>query len=306
MKCSLSIRGGRTSGLLLGSVLLSGLLVLPGSPAVAATNLPSAPGASYQANGRVAAIVTVGNVVYLGGSFTSLRPAGAPAGTGEVARNHLAAVNRDTGALLAWNPNADKRRLRPRRLPGRRDHLCRRPVRQGRRSQAHPGRGDQREHGSGHGVGAVDGRQGLRAGGRRRPVSTSAGPSRRSTVRTARAWRRSSTSGTLDAGVAPRPRRHRACDGDRHRRLGARRWGVLRRRRHRSQPAPRASRPGHGCAAAVELDARLRRLGDRPDEHPDLPGRQRRRRAPGGPLRQRRAARSGRSRPTAASRPSPW
>jgi hypothetical protein len=45
--------------------------------------------------------------VYLGGQFTSLRPAGDPAGTGEVARNHVAAVDLTTGALLPWDPNAN-------------------------------------------------------------------------------------------------------------------------------------------------------------------------------------------------------
>jgi outer membrane protein assembly factor BamB len=35
-----------------------------------------------------------------------VRPAGDPAGTGEVARNHVAAFNGTTGALLGWNPNA--------------------------------------------------------------------------------------------------------------------------------------------------------------------------------------------------------
>lgn len=83
------------------------LAVAPG-PATADTSLPTVPGTSYQANGRVWAILPVGNVVYLAGSFTSLRPSGAAAGSGEVARNRLAAVDRSTGALLAWNPNADK------------------------------------------------------------------------------------------------------------------------------------------------------------------------------------------------------
>ena len=132
MPVPVAVRGGRAVRLALGAVLMGGLLALPAAPASAATNLPVAPGTSYQANGRVAAIVTIGNVVYLGGSFTSLRPAGAPAGTGEVARSHLAAVNRDTGALLAVEPQCGQGRLRPGRVPGQHDHLRRRPVRQGR------------------------------------------------------------------------------------------------------------------------------------------------------------------------------
>lgn len=93
--------------LLVAVALAVGLAGIPASPAAAVTPLPSVASSSYQANGRVTAIVTVGNVVYLAGRFTSLRPAGSPAGSGEVARNRLAAVNRDTGALLPWNPNAD-------------------------------------------------------------------------------------------------------------------------------------------------------------------------------------------------------
>jgi hypothetical protein len=55
----------------------------------------------------VNAIVVSGNVAYLGGQFTSMRPPGAAAGTGEVTRNHAAAVNLTTGALLPWNPNVN-------------------------------------------------------------------------------------------------------------------------------------------------------------------------------------------------------
>ena len=62
---------------------------------------------TWQTNGRVNAIVVSGNVAYLGGQFTSMRPPGAAAGTGEVTRNHAAAVNLTTGALLPWNPNAN-------------------------------------------------------------------------------------------------------------------------------------------------------------------------------------------------------
>jgi PQQ-like domain len=61
---------------------------------------------SYQTNGRVNAILFLNGTVYLGGKFTSVRPAGAAAGTGEVARNHLAAFNASTGQLLSWDPGA--------------------------------------------------------------------------------------------------------------------------------------------------------------------------------------------------------
>lgn len=77
-------------------------------PAHAASTLALTVDQTYQANGRVAAILPVGNTIYLAGSFTSLRPYGDPAGTGEVARNYLAAVDKATGQLLPWNPGANK------------------------------------------------------------------------------------------------------------------------------------------------------------------------------------------------------
>jgi hypothetical protein len=65
------------------------------------------PAATWQTNGRVNVIVVSGNRVYIGGQFTALRPPGAAAGTGEVTRNHAAALNLKTGALLHWNPNVN-------------------------------------------------------------------------------------------------------------------------------------------------------------------------------------------------------
>lgn len=53
-------------------------------------------------------MLTVGTTTYLGGDFTSVRPSGAAAGTGEVPRAHLAAVDSATGALVsAWNPGSN-------------------------------------------------------------------------------------------------------------------------------------------------------------------------------------------------------
>jgi PQQ-like domain len=79
-----------------------------GLPAAAqAAVVGSHPISSYQTNGRVLAILYYDGNVYIGGKFTSVRPAGDPAGTGEVARNHIAAFNATTGALLTtWNPGA--------------------------------------------------------------------------------------------------------------------------------------------------------------------------------------------------------
>ncbi|HEY7257581.1 MAG TPA: hypothetical protein VH459_00865 [Gaiellales bacterium] len=75
-------------------------------PAQAAV-VGSTPSPSWQTNGRVTTITVSGTTAYIGGKFTSLRPSGAPAGTGEVTRNHAAAINLTTGALLPWNPNVN-------------------------------------------------------------------------------------------------------------------------------------------------------------------------------------------------------
>jgi trimeric autotransporter adhesin len=94
-------------GLLLIAAALVGALVLPATPALAATGLSQTPSPSYQTNGRVSAIVTVGDMTIIGGSFTAVRPSGAALGVNEVARNRLAAFDATSGALLPWNPGAD-------------------------------------------------------------------------------------------------------------------------------------------------------------------------------------------------------
>ena len=96
----------------LASVVLAAitgsLLVAASAPASAASDLNDIGDHTYQTNGRVAAILPIGNTIYLAGSFTSMRPYGADPGTGEVPRSYLAAVDRDTGQLLPWNPGANK------------------------------------------------------------------------------------------------------------------------------------------------------------------------------------------------------
>lgn len=64
----------------------------------------SKPIQTWQANGTVRSELIVGNIAYLGGSFTAMLPAGST-GAGAVTRNGAAAINLDTGALLSWNPN---------------------------------------------------------------------------------------------------------------------------------------------------------------------------------------------------------
>ncbi|MDP8910949.1 MAG: DUF11 domain-containing protein, partial [Actinomycetota bacterium] len=72
-----------------------------------ATLLSEYPDKTWQTNGKVDAIVYSGNVAYLAGQFTSVRPAGSAAGTNEVPRNNAAAFNVATGELLSWNPNVN-------------------------------------------------------------------------------------------------------------------------------------------------------------------------------------------------------
>jgi outer membrane protein assembly factor BamB len=85
--------------------VLAALVLAAGAEAAAPGSIPV--GASWQTNGRVETVVVSGSTAYLGGEFTSVRPSGDAAGTGEVARNHAAAVNLETGALLPWDPNAN-------------------------------------------------------------------------------------------------------------------------------------------------------------------------------------------------------
>jgi hypothetical protein len=62
---------------------------------------------SYQTNGRVTSIATVGNTVYIGGDFTAVRPPGAAPGSAQVPRDHLAAFRADTGKLRRWAPTTN-------------------------------------------------------------------------------------------------------------------------------------------------------------------------------------------------------
>ena len=87
----------------LGVVVLAVAGVASASAAVVQPHVTQ----SWQTNGRVTSMKIVGNIAYIGGKFTSVRPTGAVAGSGEVVRNHAAAINVATGALLQWNPNAN-------------------------------------------------------------------------------------------------------------------------------------------------------------------------------------------------------
>ena len=68
---------------------------------------PYSPDPSYQANAIVRDAKFAKGAIYLVGDFTSMRPAGNELGVGEVTRNHAAAIDAATGAVLPWNPNVN-------------------------------------------------------------------------------------------------------------------------------------------------------------------------------------------------------
>lgn len=84
---------------------LAGVIMLTVAAAAAWASVQAHPVPTWQTNGRVNAIAVEGTTVYIGGQFTSVRPAGDPPGTGEVTRNHVAAFSLTTGNLLPWDPN---------------------------------------------------------------------------------------------------------------------------------------------------------------------------------------------------------
>jgi len=72
-----------------------------------AAALPSSvPDQSWATNGRVSAIVQVGNIIYVGGNFTEVHENGGE-GPGVLARKNLAAFDATTGAPTAWAPSAN-------------------------------------------------------------------------------------------------------------------------------------------------------------------------------------------------------
>lgn len=86
---------------------ITNLAAFSAAPAGALQNgsVPGNTASSWQTNGIVRAIAATTSTVYIGGEFTSVRPPGAAAGTGEVARTRLAAFNSSTGALnTTFNP----------------------------------------------------------------------------------------------------------------------------------------------------------------------------------------------------------
>lgn len=101
-KLSLISSRSRRSAAAVTLAVITTVILVP-EPVPAAVSLPLRPTATATPNGRVHAIVRVGDTVYLGGSFTAVRRKDGST----VTRNRLAALNATTGELTSWNPNAN-------------------------------------------------------------------------------------------------------------------------------------------------------------------------------------------------------
>lgn len=76
------------------------LVTAPASAAAEESTLTADPMSTWQTNGVVWSIEYARGVVYVGGTFTSVRPPDAPAGEKETSRTNFAAFDAVTGALL--------------------------------------------------------------------------------------------------------------------------------------------------------------------------------------------------------------
>jgi PKD repeat protein len=109
------------AGLASLAMVAIGLLAVTG-PAARADSLPTTPGTpatvtgdplpTVQINGVAWAQVVVGNTVYVAGSFTNARPAGAAAGVNTTPRSNLLAYDITTGNLITtWAPTVNAQAL---------------------------------------------------------------------------------------------------------------------------------------------------------------------------------------------------
>jgi len=96
------------SGLALPAMQASASSAQPQSGSGPGQNLSATFSSSWQTNNTVWAIAPVNGVVFVGGTFTSIRPPGDAAGTGEVAATYLTELNGSTGApVSSFDPTLD-------------------------------------------------------------------------------------------------------------------------------------------------------------------------------------------------------
>lgn len=88
---------------------LAALLLAATAGVLSAAQMPgNAPQVACLADGQIEDILLVEGVAYLAGRFANVRPPGEViGGPQEVARNWFAACDAATGAVLAWNPQAE-------------------------------------------------------------------------------------------------------------------------------------------------------------------------------------------------------
>jgi nitrite reductase/ring-hydroxylating ferredoxin subunit len=85
-------------------ILATAVLVAGAAPSAPASPFDQKPDSTWQANGRVRTIAYSANAVYIGGEFTQVMPPAKDGGS-PVVRNHAAAFDAKTGALLPWDPS---------------------------------------------------------------------------------------------------------------------------------------------------------------------------------------------------------
>jgi hypothetical protein len=85
--------------------IVGGASAASGDDSASLTTVGAVAGSTYQTNGVVWALAYANGVMYAGGTFTSVTPAGATiGGSSSVARTNFAAFNATTGALLPCAP----------------------------------------------------------------------------------------------------------------------------------------------------------------------------------------------------------
>lgn len=89
----------------LGAALVAVLALSPLAAAPAGAVVSDDGDATWMTNGRVNVVLAAGGRIYIGGDFSQVR---SPNGTQTLARNNIAAIDRDTGVVdPSWNPGAN-------------------------------------------------------------------------------------------------------------------------------------------------------------------------------------------------------